>query len=112
MAAKYDPTEYEAIHSTYEDNLVYRDDANYIASLESISMKTSHCLDRMSRDSQLVASDFIPRTAASVRSRKFYNLECSPESSGIAGGSRANRRLRRQVLRTKPNFRVADHPLR
>jgi hypothetical protein len=36
MAAKYDPTEYEAIHSTYEDNLVYRDDANYIASLESI----------------------------------------------------------------------------
>ena len=36
MAAKYDPTEYEAIHSTYEDNLVYRNDANYIASLESI----------------------------------------------------------------------------
>src|SRR6516225_1101978 len=36
MAAKYDPTEYEAIHSTYQDNLVYRDDANYIASLESI----------------------------------------------------------------------------
>ena len=36
MAAKYDPTEYEAIHSTYEDNLVYRDDANYIATLESI----------------------------------------------------------------------------
>jgi len=36
MAAKYDPTEYEAIHSTYEDNLVYRDDANYIASLQSI----------------------------------------------------------------------------
>ena len=33
MAAEYDPTEYEAIHSTYEDNLVYRDDANYIASL-------------------------------------------------------------------------------
>src|SRR6516225_7300205 len=36
MAAKYDPSEYEAIHSTYEDNLVYRDDANYIASLQSI----------------------------------------------------------------------------
>jgi len=36
MAAKYDPAEYEAIHSTYQDNLVYRDDANYIASLESI----------------------------------------------------------------------------
>jgi len=36
MAAKYDPTEYEAIHSTYEDNLVYREDANYIASLKSI----------------------------------------------------------------------------
>ena len=36
MAAKYEPTEYEAIHSTYEDNLVYRDDANYIASLKSI----------------------------------------------------------------------------
>jgi len=36
MAAKYNPTEYEAIHSTYEDNLVYRDDANYIASLQSI----------------------------------------------------------------------------
>src|SRR6516165_2855613 len=36
MAAKYDPSEYEAIHSTYQDNLVYRDDANYIASLESI----------------------------------------------------------------------------
>jgi hypothetical protein len=36
MAAKYDPTEYEAIHSTYEDNFVYRDDTNYIASLESI----------------------------------------------------------------------------
>jgi hypothetical protein len=27
---------HEAIHSTYEDNLVYRDDANYIASLQSI----------------------------------------------------------------------------
>jgi hypothetical protein len=36
MAAKYDPTEYESIHSTYEDNLVYRDDENYIASLQSI----------------------------------------------------------------------------
>ena len=31
MAAKYDPTEYEAIHSTYEDNRVYCNDANYIA---------------------------------------------------------------------------------
>ena len=41
MAAKYDPTEYEAIHSTYKDNLVYHDDANYIASLESIVMPAS-----------------------------------------------------------------------
>ena len=36
MAAKYEPTEYEAIHSTYEDNFVYRNDKNYIASLQSI----------------------------------------------------------------------------
>src|SRR6516162_603425 len=57
------------------------------------SVKTSHRLDRMSRDSQVVASDFIPRTAASARSKQFYNLECSPESSEIAGGSRATRKL-------------------
>src|SRR6516164_8779089 len=56
------------------------------------SVKTSHRLDRMSRDSQVVASDFIPRTAASARSRQFYNLECGPESSVIAGGSRAIRK--------------------
>ena len=31
-----DPTEYEAIHSTYEDNFVYRNDENYIVSLQSI----------------------------------------------------------------------------
>jgi hypothetical protein len=37
MAAKYDPTEYEAIHSTFEDNFVYKNDTNYIASLESIA---------------------------------------------------------------------------
>src|ERR1700741_5418509 len=55
------------------------------------SMKTSHHrLDRMSRDSQVVASDFIPRTAASVRSRQFYNLERSPGSREIAVDSRAN----------------------
>src|SRR6516162_8491275 len=58
------------------------------------SVKTSHRLDRMSRDSQVVASDFILRTAASACSRQFYNLECSPESSEIAGGSRAIRKLR------------------
>jgi hypothetical protein len=39
------------------------------------NMKTRHRLDRMSRDSQVVASDFMLRTAASVRSRQFYNLE-------------------------------------
>src|SRR5215472_11515536 len=57
------------------------------------SVKTSHRLDRMSRDSQAVPSDFMPRTAASVRSRQFYNLECGPESSEIPGGSRAIRKL-------------------
>jgi hypothetical protein len=36
MAAKYDPTEYEAIHSTYEDNFVYSNDKDYIAKLHSI----------------------------------------------------------------------------
>src|SRR6516164_7724789 len=55
------------------------------------SVKTSHRLDRMSRDSQVVASDFIPRTAASVPSRQFYNLEGGPESSEIPGESRAIR---------------------
>src|SRR5215472_2446600 len=53
------------------------------------SMKTSHRLDRMSRDSQVVASDFILPTAASVRSRQLYSLECSPESCAI----RATRKL-------------------
>src|SRR5215470_9045166 len=48
------------------------------------SVKTSRRLDRMSRDSQVVASDFILRTAASDCSRQFYNLEHSPESSEIA----------------------------
>src|SRR5215471_13308020 len=57
------------------------------------SVKTSHRLDRMSRDSQVVASDFIPRTSASVHSTQFYNLEYSPESGGIAVESRANRKL-------------------
>src|SRR5215469_2333042 len=50
----------------------------------------------MSRDSQVVASNFIPRTAASIRSRQFYSLECSPESSEIPGGSRAIRRMSAQ----------------
>ena len=35
MAAKYDPTEYEAIHSTCEDNFVYANDKNYIARAKS-----------------------------------------------------------------------------
>jgi hypothetical protein len=36
MALNYDPADYEAIHSTYEDNWVYKNDANYIASLNAI----------------------------------------------------------------------------
>jgi hypothetical protein len=36
MAAKCDPTEYEAIHSTYEDNYVYAQDKDYISKLNSI----------------------------------------------------------------------------
>ena len=36
MALNYVPEDYEAIHSTYEDNFVYRNDANYIASLNAI----------------------------------------------------------------------------
>jgi len=55
-------------------------------------MKTRHRLDRMSCASQVVMSDFILRTAASVRSRQFYNLECSPESSGIVVESLATRK--------------------
>src|SRR5215469_10886872 len=63
------------------------------------SMKTSHRLDRMSRDSQVVGSDCILRTATSMRSRQFYNLERSPDSSGIAISS----------LGRGSNFRVADN---
>ena len=33
----YDPDEYEAIHSTYEDNPTYANDKDYIAKLQSIS---------------------------------------------------------------------------
>src|SRR5215469_9607768 len=62
------------------------------------SVKTSHRLDRMSRDSQVVASDFILRTDTSIRSRQFYNLERRPESSGIAVQSRATRKLSLQSL--------------
>jgi phage terminase large subunit len=36
MALNYDPRDYQAIHSTFEDNFVYRNDANYIAVLNSI----------------------------------------------------------------------------
>lgn len=36
MAANYNPADYEAVHSTYEDNFVYRNDANYIATLNSL----------------------------------------------------------------------------
>ena len=36
MAINYEPGEYEAIHSTFEDNFVYRNDKNYISSLQSI----------------------------------------------------------------------------
>lgn len=36
MALNYNPADYEAIHSTFEDNKVYRNDANYIRSLNSI----------------------------------------------------------------------------
>ena len=36
MAVNYDPADYEAIHSTYADNFVYANDANYIAGLNSI----------------------------------------------------------------------------
>ena len=35
VATKYDPTEYEAIHSTCEDNFVYANDKNYIAKAKS-----------------------------------------------------------------------------
>ena len=35
VATKYDPTEYEAIHSTCEDNFVYANDKNYIARAKS-----------------------------------------------------------------------------
>jgi hypothetical protein len=37
MSANYNPADYEAIHSTYADNATYRNDAEYIASLASIS---------------------------------------------------------------------------
>jgi phage terminase large subunit len=36
MAINYNAKDYEAIHSTFEDNFVYRNDANYIAGLNSI----------------------------------------------------------------------------
>ncbi|MBA0087139.1 MAG: hypothetical protein HRJ53_19315, partial [Acidobacteria bacterium Pan2503] len=36
MGLNYEPGDYEAIHSTYADNFVYRNDKNYIATLESI----------------------------------------------------------------------------
>lgn len=36
MALNYNPADYEAIHSTYEDNFVYANDANYISSLNAI----------------------------------------------------------------------------
>jgi phage terminase large subunit len=36
MAVNYNPRDYEAVHSTFEDNYVYRNDANYIATLNSI----------------------------------------------------------------------------
>ena len=36
MAVNYNPDDYHAIHSTYEDNFVYRNDANYFASLNAI----------------------------------------------------------------------------
>ena len=37
MMLNYDPNDYEAIHSTYEDNKIYVNDAEYIAGLASIS---------------------------------------------------------------------------
>lgn len=37
MCIGYNPADYEAIHSTYEDNFVYRNDADYISGLTSIS---------------------------------------------------------------------------
>lgn len=37
MLKDYDPKDYEAIHSTYEDNFVYRNDSDYIKILNSIS---------------------------------------------------------------------------
>ena len=36
MGLNYEPSDYHAIHSTYADNFVYRNDKNYIATLESI----------------------------------------------------------------------------
>jgi phage terminase large subunit len=36
MALNYNPDDYLAVHSTFEDNFVYRDDKDYIAKLESI----------------------------------------------------------------------------
>src|SRR5215469_13012687 len=46
-------------------------------------MKTRHRLDRMSRDSQVVASGFTLHAATSVRSSLFYNLECGPASRDV-----------------------------
>lgn len=36
MAAGYDPRDYQAIHSTYENNPIYRNDADYIKTLHDI----------------------------------------------------------------------------
>ncbi|MBA0089156.1 MAG: hypothetical protein HRJ53_29550 [Acidobacteria bacterium Pan2503] len=36
MAINYDPADYEAVHSTFEDNFVYKNDKDYIAKLQSI----------------------------------------------------------------------------
>ena len=36
MLVNYNPADYKAIHSTFEDNFIYKNDANYIATLHSI----------------------------------------------------------------------------
>src|SRR6516164_4984633 len=66
------------------------------------SKKTRHRLDRMSRDSQAAASDFILRNVALARSRQVYNLECSPESSGIAVESHGSWRQSNLRFRCRP----------
>ena len=92
MALNYDPADYEAIHSTYEDNFVYRDDANYIASLNAI-------VDPVLRmawipgswDIQAMRSS--PRTSENAQSRRDgLGEEQSADRARFRSGRRAARR--------------------